>query len=418
MNIIKRLIGHELISGSIYMFAGGMLGNLFAFILNLFLARNLTYVDYGIFASLLSIVNLACIPAGSINNIIVKFATNYYVKKEYNKVAGFYNFCAKILTSFALVVLISFSLLSYPISIFLQLENIWYGVMLAFTISIFYIYTLNVAFLQSLLKFSFIALINTFAGVIKLVTGIIFVYLGFRAFSGLLAIFFMSFGSFLIAFWPLRKIINLKLEQKTIIPKKEILQFSVPAFLAIFFLTSFTSSDVILVKHFFSAQEGGFYAGISLVAKVIFYFTIPIPLVLFPLLVKRHAMSQNYKKMFYLAIILVLLPSLSITAFYFIRPNLAINIFLGGRDYLQYSSYLGMFGIFLTIYSVVNVFVNLLLSLNKTKVVYPVITFAIAQILLISLFHTSFGQIINISIFTSLGLLVFLSLYYFKKIQL
>lgn len=418
MGFIKRIIAHELVSGSFYLFLGSIFANILAFLLNLFLARNLSYVDYGIFASLLSVITLAYIPAGSINTIIVKFATKYYSQNEMDKVSSFYFLSAKFILFLAFALFLFFLILSAPLSAFLRLNNIWYGIVVSLVISIYYLNSLNVAFLQSLLKFPFISFLNTFGGIIKLIVGIILVYAGFKAFSGLWSIFFMTVGSFLVAFIPLRGILSQRNIKKISIPTKEIMRYSIPAFFTILFLTSFTSMDVILVKHFFDSHQAGFYAGLSLMGKVIFYFTFPIPMVMFPLLIKRHTLGQAYKKLFYLALILVFIPAILITGFYYLFPQTTINLFLGGRDYLMLSKYLGIFGLYLTIFSLVNVCVNFFLSFNETKIVYFVIIAAVLQIILISLFHADFYQVIYISITVATILLVTLLTYYYKKFNL
>lgn len=418
MGFIKKIIAHELVSGSFYLFLGSIFANILAFLLNLFLARNLSYVDYGIFASLLSVITLAYIPAGSINTIIVKFATKYYSQNEMDKVSSFYFLSARFILFLAFILFLFFLMLSAPLSAFLRLNNIWYGVVVSLVISIYYLNSLNVAFLQSLLKFPFISFLNTFGGVIKLIVGILFVFAGFKAFSGLWSIFFMTLGSFFVAFIPLRGILSQRNIKKISIPTKEIMRYSIPAFFTVLFLTSFTSTDVILVKHFFDSHQAGFYAGLSLMGKVIFYFTFPIPMVMFPLLIKRHTLGQAYKKLFYLALFLVFIPAILITGFYYLFPQTTINLFLGGRDYLILSKYLGIFGLYLTVFSLVNVCVNFFLSFNETKIVYFVIIAAIFQIVLIYLFHADFYQVIYVSITVATILFVTLLTYYFKKFNL
>jgi len=418
MSFIKRIIAHELVSGSFYIFIGSMGANILAFLLNLFLARNLSYADYGIFASLLSVITLAAIPSNSINTIIVKFATAYFSKNEINKVNNFYLISFKFILLFSLAILSLFILFSGPLSSYLHLENKFYIVITGLTVVAFYFSTLNTAFLQSIMKFAFISVIGFLGGFVKLIVGVVLVYAGFRVFAGLWSIFFMALGIFLIAFVPLSRILKAVSKEKILIPKKEIINYSIPAFITVLFLTSFTSIDVILVKHFFNSSQAGFYAGLSLVGKVIFYFTAPIPLVMFPLLIKRHTIGQAYKKLFYLAMLLVLIPSSFITLFYFIYPQIVINLFLGGRDYLILSKYLGYFGIFLTLFSIVNVVVSLFLSLNEKRVLFFVVPAAFLQIILIYSFHKDFYQIIYASIFVCLGLIISLLAYYYKKFKL
>ena len=418
MEFFKKIIKHELINGSFYVFIGSITSSVFAFFLNLFLARNLSYTDYGIFASLLSIVVLASMPSNSISTIIVKFATTYYSRNEMENVSGFYFYAFKFMVLICILLFVLFTIFSDLISKYLNLDTTAYIFLSSITVIAFYLSAFNLAFLQSLMKFAFVSFVNSMGGVIKLITGVILVYLGFKAFSGLWSIFFMTLGSFLIAFIPLRQILQIKHKGKINIPRKEIINYSVPAFFTILFLTSFTSSDIILVKHFFSPTQAGYYAGLSLIGKVIFYFTSTIPIVMFPLLIKRQAMGQAYKKLFYLSLLLVFIPAFSISIFYYIFPSFTINLFLGGRDYLAISQYLGLFGLYLTVFSLVNVCVNFFLSFNETKIVYLVVFAAILQISIIYFFHADFYQVIYSSITIISLLLVSLLTYYYKKFNL
>ena len=415
MNLFTKLIKHELISGTFYIFIGSMVANFLAFVLNLFLARSLSYADYAIFASLLSVITLVSIPASSINTIIVKFVTPYFIKKDNEKIKALYLFFFKLIFSFSLLLILFFVVFANPFKNYLHIDNVWYPIVTGFSVSILFLSNLNTAFLQSLLKFRFISFVVAFGGVVKLIFGIALVVLGYKAFAGIWSIFFMTFGMFIFAYFPLVKILKEKSTNKKIeLDIKQIFSYALPAFVTILFLTSFTSTDVILVKHFFSPQLAGFYAGLSLIGKVIFYFTFPIPLVMFPLLVKRHASGAKFVNLFYVALILVLVPSISITAFYFIRPNFVINLFLGGRDYLYISKYLGFFGLYLTVFSLVNVCVSFFLSLNKTNISFLVVGAAIIQIILINIYHSDFYHIIGVSLFVSILLLISLLFLFIK----
>lgn len=415
MNLLNKILKHELISGSFYIFAGSMFANVLAFLLNLFLARSLSYGDYAVFASLLSVVALASIPAGSINTVIVKFATDYFVKEENEKLKSLYLIFLKFIIGLSLGVFLLFLALANPLKQYLHLNDIYYVIVVGLIISVFYLSVLNMAFLQSLLKFKTIALVNIAGGILKLIIGVILIFLGYRVFGGLWAIFFMTFGMFVFGFFPLKRIILSKSSEKLSLNLKNVLHYAIPTFLTIFFLTSFTTIDVILVKHFFKADAAGYYAGLSLMGKVIFYFTFPIPMVMFPLLIKRHANKESFTNLFYISLLLVLLPSFTITAFYFLFPDFVINLFLGGRNYLYISSYLGLFGVLLTVFSLVNVCVNFFLSLNKTNISFLVVFAAILQIVLIYMFHSSFYQVISVSLFVLTILLLALLFIFFKN---
>jgi O-antigen/teichoic acid export membrane protein len=413
--IKNNFLKHELVSGSLFIFSGSIFGNFLAFILNLFLARSLSYSDYAIFASLLSVITLAAIPSNSIGTVIAKFATEFFVKKQYDKLKILYILFFKFVLSLSLLIILLFLIFSVPLKNYLHIDNVWYVSTSGVVIASFYLSALNGSFLQSLLKFKFMALANVIGSILKLSVGVILVILGYRAFGGLGGLFSMMFAMYLAGYLPLAKILKEKLSDKKIsLDAKQIFSYAAPAFTTILFLTSFISVDVILVKHFFNPHLAGYYSGLSLMGKVIYYFTFPIPLVMFPLLVKRHANGVAFNNLFYLALILVILPSIAITVFYFIFPNFVINLFLGGREYLYVAPYLGIFGLYLTVFSLVNVCVNFFLSLNKTNISIPVVAAAISQVILIYFFHSNFYQVIGVSLFALVILLVIL-LYLFLR---
>lgn len=411
----RNFLKHELVSGIIFIFSGSIFGNILAFILNLFFARNLSYADYAILASLISVITLAAIPMGSMSTVIVKFATDFFVKKQNNKLKTLYFLFLKFVLGLSLVVISIFIIFSALFKNYLHIDNVWYVIATGFVIASFYLNGLNIAFIQSLLKFKFMAIINIISSALKLTVGVLLVLAGYRVFGGLGALFSMTLGTYLIAFIPLAKILKEKTSDKQIsLNVRRIFSYAVPTFITILFMTSFTSTDVILVKHFFSPHIAGYYAGLSLMGKVIFYFTAPIPGVMFPLLVKRHATGANFNNLFYLALLLVILPATAIVAFYFVFPNFVINLFLGGREYLYVAPFLGIFGLYLTVFSLVNVCVSFFLSLNKTNISIFVVLAAVSQVVLIYIFHSSFYQIIGVS-FVVLAILLVILLYFFFK---
>src|ERR1035437_2786774 len=398
MNLFNKIIKHELISNSVYIFIASMVGNVLAFFLNLFLARSLSYVDYGIFASLMSVIVLASIPAASINTLLIRFASEYYSKGQIDHLKDFYKKVLKFIFAFSILVLLAFIIFSPLITAFLHLDNFWYVIVAGLCVVMGYIQILNSGFLYGIMKFRFASFSIIFSSLIKLGVGVLLVFLGLRAFSGLGALLFMGLAAFLVAFIPLKFIFAKKIESEVKVPTQEIFKYAFPVFITVLFMTSFTSIDVILVKHFLSPTMAGYYSGISLIGKVILYFTATIPIVMFPLLIKRQAEGKNINNLFLLAVSLVLFPSILITGVYFLFPQFVITLFLGGRGYLSMAPFLGLFGLFITLYSVVNIFVNFFLSINKTKIISLLVGAALLQIVLLWIYHSNFYQIISISI--------------------
>jgi O-antigen/teichoic acid export membrane protein len=172
-----------------------------------------------------------------------------------------------------------------------------------------------------------------------------------------------------------------------------------------------------LVKHFFSPHLAGLYSGLSLVGKVIFYFTAPITTVLFPLVIKKYHQGTDFLKTFYLALGLVFVPSVAISVFYFLFPKFTIYFFLGGNDYLKLIPYVGLYSVFLVVFCLLNITVTFLLSLKRTSVIIPMIIGSVSQIVCIYLFHKNFYQVIYSGTIVTSVLLVAILLYYVRNYE-
>lgn len=408
-----RLIRHELVSGSFYIFIGTTISGILAFFLNLFFARTLSYQDYGTYSALISLVNLLTIPAMSLTAIIVRYATRFFTLGEEERAGAFYRKTFKYILIFSLLFNLSFLIFSPVISSFLKINEIGLILLIGVIVSAFYITTINIAFLQSLLKFKLIGIIHSLTGVLKLTSGVILVLAGFKVYGAISAFLTFSILGFVLSFIALKKFI-LKSTKDVNITVRDFGNYAIPASVSIFSLSSFITADVLLVKHYFTSYEAGLYGGLALIGRVIFYFTGPIPIAMFPLLVKRHTQEIKFQNIFYLALLLVILPSIAITVFYFLFPGFVINLFLGGRDYLKVAPLLGLMGVFLVLFSINNVFVNFFLSIKKTIISLLVLLMAIFQIILIILFHENFYQIIMVSILSLVLLLILLLLYYLR----
>ena len=66
-----------------------------------------------------------------------------------------------------------FVIFANPIKEFLHLDNIWYVVLTGFIIGFGYMGIVNNAFLQSLLKFSFISFTSVIGGILRVIAGVL-----------------------------------------------------------------------------------------------------------------------------------------------------------------------------------------------------------------------------------------------------
>jgi len=408
---IRKTLNHPLISGSAIIFGGTLIANILNFFFNLYMNRNLSIADYGTLASIVSIISLAMVVSGSITPTVVNFAASYFAKNEHDKLRGLFYKLTQYYVVIGVIIFFIFWFFAQPIGRFFNIHDTNLILLTGFSIFFIFVSTINTAFLQAQLAFTFISFTTLFSTVIKFVLGIIFISLGFAVVGGVFA-YLISFAvMYFLNFIPMKYLFTTKITSSRF-HIKEIIAYGMPAALASFGLTSFATTDLILIKHFFNPTTAGIYAGITLVGKVIFFFSAPIATVMFPLIVQKHTKNENYDSIFFLSLFLVFLPSAIFTIFYFLFPEFAIYFFVRKKEYLAGAGLLGLYSIFTTIYSLLTVMTNYYLSIKKTNVYIPVILGAILQALLIWLYHKTFLQVIMISlILTSLLFFIFL-LYY------
>jgi len=410
----KKFLKQELIKGSIYIFIGGIFANIFNFLFNLFMSRNLAVEDYGILASVISLIGLVTTPVGAVIPTVINFAGSRFAKEEYEEIRIFFLKIIKPLILIGFIFLFSFIIFTKSIGDFFHIKDQSLVVTAGFIVFVVYVGVINGGLLQAKLAFKFISFLNLITSLIKLLIGVFLVFLGFNLKGVMWALALSSVVPFFISFIPLRFVFRSQRHVSNTIHFKNLLSYGIPSSLATLGLASLISTDILLVKHFYDPQQAGVYAGLSLVGRAVFFLTAPIGTVMFPLVVQKYARNESYSNILKTAIALVFIPSILISIFYFLYPDFVIGFFIKNKIYLSASRLLGLYGIFITIYSLISLLVYYFLSIKKTKVYIVVIFSAIAQALLITLYHDSLLKVVIISLIVSTMLLISLLFYYIK----
>ncbi len=408
----KQLIKHPLIYGSSIVVFGTLIANFFNFLFNIFMLSNLSVSEYGNLATIIALIGYPLLLASALNPMVVKFAGNYFATNNIALLHGLYIKMVKIFTVFGLIFFFLFLIFLGEINSFFHINNQLALLITNIIILITFIGTINSSYLQAKLAFVFqvsVALVNA---VLKLLLGIVFVFMGYSVTGAMSAMLFAGIGAYLFSFIPLKFIFS-KSKEKPKIENKELFVYGLPSALTQLGLTSFIASDIMLVKHFFDPHQAGLYAGLSLVGRVIFYISSPIGSVMFPLIIQKHTKGENYTNTFKLAVFMVLLPSLFLTLLYFLFPDFFVLFFSNNnKEYLAVAPLLFLFSLSITFYCLLSLLAMFYLSINKTKIYIPILSGAILQIILIIFFHQTFIQVITISLVLTLLITLILLLYY------
>ena len=405
---LRAVASHPLARGSAIVFSGTMLSNVIAYAYHLVIGRILGPEKYGELASLFSLSYLLNVPGLVVQNVIAKYVATYNATGDDGKVKSLIVTVTKWLAVVSLVsVLVSIPLYK-NISDYLHVQSPWYVFYILVASVVFFLATVITGTLQGYKKFTDLMIFGNIGIILRLTGGVIgaFYGVGATAFANMIT----AILAYILSFIPIRFMRRVKVVQ-TKLSVKTISEYGLPSLLCILGITSLYSTDVMLVKHYFSAFDAGMYAALAMMGKVIFFAGSSVAYVLFPVVAERNATGTRSHALIYTSLFIVAGISLGLTIGYYLFPKIALQL-LFGSSYLAASSYLGMFGIFITFFSLSNVLTTVLLGLGRTQIWVMLFVATLSQIIGVSIYHQTLAQVIQVNIAVCITLFLSLLLYY------
>jgi O-antigen/teichoic acid export membrane protein len=153
------------------------------------------------------------------------------------------------------------------------------------------------------------------------------------------------------------------------------------------------SVDMLAVKYFFPPEEAGLYAGITSVARAIFFFTTSIAFVLLPHVKLTNEPGQNRQLLLKSAGLLFLVGG-SALAIFVLYPSLVIKILMG-QEYTQLSSLLPWLSLAIFIISFINLLFAYFLALRVKIISLVGIMGFVAALVAIAVHHGSMREVVD-----------------------
>lgn len=411
---VKALTSNRLVRGSAVLWVGMMAANVSNYVFHLLMGRFLEPVNYGVLASIFSVFYYVMVPTLTITTIVMKYTAEYDTEGTPGKIYSLFIRLTKILLPVGIILFVLLAAASPLISRFLKIDSAWPMLILSTTMLVGYVVPINRGILQGLQKFGTLSVNLVVETATKLTIGIGLVLAGYAVNGAVFGIVSAGFIAYAISFIPLRGILR---NQKPIsISVRSMWKYSVPVFIALLCLNSYYSSDIILVKHFLSPVEAGYYSGLSILGKIVVFACLAIVGVMFPMVAGRHKADQKHSHLLGYTLGLITIISGSIVLAYSVAPKFIINL-LFGTKYLAVAPYLGLFGLAMLLLALSSALSNYYLAIDKTKCVVILAGAAILQIALLWVFHSSLAQIVNVMVGTMALLFVSLSVFYFVAVR-
>jgi O-antigen/teichoic acid export membrane protein len=140
-----------------------------------------------------------------------------------------------------------------------------------------------------------------------------------------------------------------------------------------------TNLDAIFVKRFFSPETAGDYGPVVTLAKICLFLPWAIGIVMFPKVTQRQATGRDPRPILWAALAAALAPGLGLTLLYLAYPQLMVNVVFHGK-YHDPGVVLGLASLAATLYAGLNIWLNYALSLGRQAFTYVLLGLVIFQI--------------------------------------
>lgn len=381
-------------------FLGGVVGILnYAF--NILIARYTSKEIFGIFSAALGIIYLSQISGMSIQSLVTKTVAK-------NKEHDLNKYKWNTTLSFAIIGVVAsiiFFLFKVPIS---QLASIPKELILYLALAIIFAFISPVSkgLLLGQEKVITVNLLLLAETVMKFIIGIVAIKIGGNI---SLLIVANAIPPFLTTLFIIPMI---KFEKKKDTEVKNNWKEFLLMTLSFLLLTMPFTIDLVLVNSSFRAE----YSSLSLLGKIVYFACVTTSAVLFARLSNESSFTKQKKSLF-LSILLSLLIGLFLSLIYFFLGEKIISLSVGD-SYLKINTYLGMFGLCMTGYSIVYMVANFFIARGTYSYIWVLLSASILQITLFSTRNNYLYEVVQnqVILYTCLTLSTILFLLFnFKK---
>jgi O-antigen/teichoic acid export membrane protein len=413
--VLKKLTHNKFIQSGLIFTTASFMVSVINYFFNLVVARGFDLSSYGEYMSALSYVAIFSVPMSAFSMVVIRKLGMVSLSERAGLAAVIQNWVLSKIKDLwppivALIIIIGAGLW---LKGNLALLTIFF-IFASMTISI--INGFYTAIFQAMKTFFLAGIFMLFAATLKLLIGIgvitihptlVWLYFGLII-SGITS---LTVGYKMIFTKP-----KLKAKKLPKVTFKPILHYLKQKNILVPLLTSIglialLNLDVILVKKFFSSDEAGLYAALSLLGRIILYVAMPLSSVAFAYFTGSETKANTFKVLLLTVLGFVTVGLVSGTA-YALFPGLIISIVFGEK-FLVLTPLVYLSAIFGTSYALVNMFSQYFVAKNSYVGALTIFG-ALIQTSLIYLFNDQLSQVLYINIGVLLSLLVI----YISKILL
>jgi len=409
---LKNLSKDELFRGGFILFFMLCVFNLLNYVFQISMAKMLGPADYSILAVLMSIIYIISIPSEAIQTVITKYTSLFGASNSLGKIKDLFFRSLKKGIRLAFILFILLILLSFALSFLLNID-FWLLAITSLIIFLIFLIPISRGILQGRKKFGSLGLNLVIESFVKVILAIILVLAGWKIYGAIFAVIIGSAAAFLLTLISIKDILNANREREEFY---KIYEANLPILIAMVSIVLMYSLDIIFARAFFTPQNAGEFAFVSLIGKLIIFVSASIGKALFPLSSEGFEKGKNTRSLFKKALLLVIgIAMFALIIYYFFPTEIISIISLNSEQYLPGANLLFILGLSYAFLSISNIIILYKLSVNKmVKKAYLLVFFVIVEVVLLFMYHDNLIEF-SLALLIS-NLLIFLySLFLIKE---
>lgn len=397
---IALISKNAFLKNSTILFVGTMVVNVLNYIFHLIVGRVVDPSAYGEIESLISLLTIISVPAGTLTLVATKYAADMKAAGNFQGTYLLSKYLTVRILSYGIPLFLVALLFTPLVQGFLNIEKS-IPILLLWCIMLFaFLSAATSGILTGWQKFSNTSIVGILSTILKLLAVLLLLKFGF-AVSGVIGSYVLSTVFIYLAnLFLLRRFF-----QKNVSGERRDEDFSfpgiksyvAPAFFGTLSMAILGNADMIFAKHHLEASVSGEYGALSVAAKTIFFVTGVLTTVLFAMSAEESNHDKKDSRTFHLAVWLTFLVVSGSIVFFSLFPEFIVTT-LFGEKYRAVSHALPWFALAAGIYSLANLFLQYLLSLHETRITLFFLALSGLEMLALFFFGETFYAIIGITI--------------------
>ena len=404
---LERRSASRVLTGSIVMLFGSVLVASINFGFNASMARLLGPALFAQVAAMVTLLMLLSSVSLSFQMVCAKFVARNVTTRGKLMVFRDLGRSAWVV---GLAIAVGLTIARKPIAEYLRMPNAW--PLLVFALGMAFYTPLGVkrGNMQGLCEFGALSRNYILEATSKLALAIILVELGYGVMGAVGAISASIVAAMLVARPQTPRSVD---EGEGVIPAS----FREGMQAIVFFIGQviINNIDIILVKHFFTAELAGVYAAVALVGRVLYFAAWSIVSAMFPISAAANGKAES-KHVLFVPLIIVLLMSLAFMAVLALFPGFIIHLVVG-EGFRSAEPLLSLYAAATGLYVLSVVLMTYEMSRKIANTGWLQLLVSAALVFLIYTFHSSLRQVIVVQIALMALMLLVVSLPFLRSIR-